>query len=105
MKKLLLSALVSFTIMYANSVPSVVEQNGCTSCHNVMGKNQAPGFTGIAKKNKRQFSNIAKNKIEQSIKNGSMGQYRKFIGKDMPSYSYLTKDELEEISTWILSLY
>lgn len=103
-QKLSFLFIILTTILNAQDVLDVIIQNGCMDCHNVMGKKNAPAFTGISRKNKTQFSEIAKSKIENSIKNGSIGQYRQFTNQEMPSYSYLTQTELNDISEWILSL-
>ncbi|MBN2782588.1 MAG: cytochrome c [Campylobacterales bacterium] len=103
-KKLSFLIVILITFIKAEDIPNVVLQNGCMDCHNVMGKKSAPAFMGIARKNKTQFSDTAREKIESSIKNGSSGAYRQFSDQVMPSYEHFTPDELNEISEWIFSL-
>ncbi len=104
MKKLALTLLLTSSTMWANG-EQLAQSNGCMDCHNIMGKKLAPAFMGIARKNTNWFGNEAKAKIIESIKNGSKGKYRKFTNTEMPAYGYLTNDELDIISNWILEEY
>ena len=93
-------------MLIAQSVPKVVEQNGCMSCHSIMGaKDKAPAFKGVAKKNKKWFGDKAEANIINSIKNGSSGKYRRFTNQTMPPYANISQEDLKTISNWILSLH
>ncbi|MEA3331336.1 MAG: c-type cytochrome [Campylobacterota bacterium] len=105
MKKILLVALATVTVLSAQSGETLVKENGCMECHNIMGKKLAPAFKGTARKNLKWYGNDAKLKIIDSIKNGSKGKYRNFADTEMPAYGHLADKDLDEISTWILDLY
>jgi len=103
MKTVVSTILVATSLMASSSGYSLVKGNGCLSCHAIASKKTAPAFAGIAKKNIRFYGNNAKNMIIQSIKNGSSGKYRKFADVSMPSYFYLSQEQLDTIADFILS--
>jgi len=106
MKKIILTTiLILSSSLFANTGEKIAKQNGCMECHNIMGKKLAPAFMGIAKKNMKWFGNNAKEKIIESIKNGSKGKYRNFINTEMPSYKHLPNNDLDMIASWILTQY
>jgi len=105
MKKIILTVLVANGLLFANDGEQLVKNNGCMECHNIMGKKLAPAFMGTARKNIRWFSDDAKQKIIESIKNGSKGKYKKFTNTEMPAFNHLTDKELNNIADWILNEY
>jgi len=85
-------------------MPQVLSDNGCLSCHNVMGKSdKAPSFTGVARKNSRWYDESAKAKIIESIQKGSQGKYPRFGTAQMPSYPNLSQAQLDAIAQWIVN--
>jgi cytochrome c len=73
-------------------------QNGCMSCHNIYTKKIAPSFKNISK-----LSN--KKDILNSLQKGSKGKYKEFTKSYMPPLGKnMCKNDLEELSKWILSL-
>ena len=107
MKKIVLALGVIglFSGAFATDAQTLLNQNGCMSCHNVMGRKSAPAFMGVARRNLRQNSyQTAKRNIENSIKNGSQGKYRYFTDTQMPPFANLSSDDLDTIATYILSL-
>ena len=104
MKTLLL--VIAFALsLFADSGNNLVKNNGCMSCHNIMGKKLAPAFMGIARKNIKWYGNDAKTHIVKSIKNGSQGKYRHFINSSMPSFNYLSDSDCSTLANWILQKY
>ncbi len=104
MKKFIILLVVFGNILFAQTAQELVLKNGCLECHAVASKKLAPAFAGIAKKNKKLHNINAQSIILKSIKNGSIGKYRKFSNSQMPSYKNLTNKELNIISEYILSL-
>ncbi len=103
-KTLLGLTLISLTatiLSAGDSAEVLIEKNNCMSCHNIMGMKDAPPFVGIAHRNKRMGN--AKKTIENSIKNGSKGKYPMFSNTEMPSFSHLSKNDLNTLSKWVLS--
>jgi cytochrome c551/c552 len=104
MKKLILSLGLA-SLIFANDGAILLEQNGCMSCHNIYGPNKAPAFMGISRRNLNFYSyDKAKEKIINSIKNGSSGQYRYFVDAQMPSFPNISNQDLDKIATYILNL-
>ena len=85
----------------------LIEKYGCTACHNIMGRKNAPAFMGIARKNLMWNSfDEAKTTLVNSIKNGSQGKYRRFANTAMPPYkNVISETEINIIASWILSEY
>jgi cytochrome c len=85
----------------------LIEKYGCTACHNIMGRKNAPAFMGIARKNLMWNSfDEAKTTLVNSIKNGSQGKYRRFANTAMPPYKdVISETEINTIASWILSEY
>jgi len=104
MKKVVLSMFLLSGILFAQNAQDIIADNGCMSCHNIMDLKSAPAFAGIARKNKRFYSQNAKSNIMNSIKNGSQGKYRRFAGTKMPAFSHLNDTELNILADYILSL-
>jgi len=103
MQKIVLSIGLFLSLAIANQTPKVITDNGCLSCHSIMGQSQnAPSFGGIARKNSRWYGESAKEKIMSSIATGSVGKYPRFKSMKMPAYPNLSKAELDEIAAWIL---
>ena len=95
--------LMTGTLLQATpSAQILVEQNGCMSCHNIMGMKDAPPFAGISWRNARAGAS-AKAILKQSIKNGSQGKYPMFSNIAMPSFSHLNDQELDTLAEWVLS--
>ncbi len=101
MNKLTLTILLG-TSVFASNGAELIQQNGCTACHAIASKKQAPAFAGIAKRNLRFYGTNAKNIIINSIKNGSNGKYPKFNYTAMPSFNNFTNQQLDDIATYIL---
>jgi len=85
----------------------LIEKYDCTTCHNIMGRKNAPAFMGIARKNLMWNSfDEAKTTLVNSIKNGSQGKYRRFANTAMPPYKdVISENEINTIASWILSKY
>jgi len=102
MKKLLI--LISMVaIVFADTMPPSITQNGCLSCHAIGEPKNAPAFRGIANINTQRYGTGAKEKIIQSIRMGSEGKYPRFATTAMPPYPTLTQEEIQKIAEWILS--
>lgn len=69
----------------------------CLGCHRVDKKIIGPSFKDVAKKYPH-----AKDKIIQSIKNGSKGQWKSSNGAIMPPFKEIDEKELQTLSGWIL---
>ncbi len=106
MKKivLFLGVVGVFGSLFAADAQTLLEQNGCMACHNIMGKKTAPAFMGVARRNLRFEGANAKANIINSIKNGSKGKYRYFTNTQMPPFPNISATDLDTIATYILSL-
>ncbi len=106
MKKIVLALGIVgvFSAIFATDAQTLLNQNGCMACHNIMGKKTAPAFMGVARRNMRFEGTNAKANIINSIKNGSKGKYRNFTNVQMPPYSNLSDSDLDTMATYILSL-
>ena len=102
MKKIIF-LMVAASLMYADSGEQLVSDNGCLSCHAVASRKAAPAFAGIAKRNLRFNGSGAKSVIMDTIKNGSQGKYPRFSGTKMPSFNYLSNQQIDAIADYILS--
>ncbi len=89
---------------FATDATTILNNNGCMSCHNIMGKKDAPAFMGVARRNMRFEGTNAKANIINSIKNGSKGTYRNFTNNEMPPYPNLSDSDLNTIADYILTL-
>lgn len=104
MKKILFLSVVLGVSLFANeSAQTLLQNNGCLSCHAVASKKAAPAFAGIGMRNKRFEGAQAKEVIMQSIKNGSQGKYPRFSESAMPPFTNLTQDELSTLADYILA--
>ena len=79
--------------------PDAVNKGACMTCHAVDKKVVGPAFQAIAQKYKSQSD--GRTKIEDSIRKGSSG---KWGATPMPPNSALKDDDVNALSTWILSL-
>ena len=93
-----------FSSVFAADAQTLLGQNGCMACHNIMGKKTAPAFMGVARRNLRFEGANAKTNIINSIKNGSKGKYRYFQDAQMPPFSNISNGDLDTIADYILSL-
>jgi len=89
--------------LFATDAQTLIKENGCFACHALASKKSAPAFKGVAMRNKRFNGSNAKASIMNSIKNGSEGKYRHFIGAKMPAFSNLTQADLTTLADYILS--
>ena len=103
MKKIVAVAILCSGVLFAQSAETLIEQNGCLSCHAIASKKAAPAFAGIAKRNMRFEGSGAKEVIMNSIANGSKGKYPMFADMEMPSFKNFSKEELSSIADYILS--
>lgn len=101
-KTFLVLSTLSLTLLAAPSGAELAEKYGCTACHAIASKKEAPPFRGIANRNRRFYGSEAKAHIMQSIQKGSKGQYRRFGDKEMPPFPNLTLAELNTLADWIL---
>ena len=69
----------------------------CITCHRVDKDLVGPSFQNIAKRYKND-----QNSIENSIKYGAKGKWEKFKSF-MPPFHNINKNDLEELSKWILN--
>ncbi len=69
----------------------------CMGCHKVDRKVIGPSFIDIAKRH-----TDSKEKMKQSIKEGSRESWEHSNGAIMPSFKQISDDELERLSEWIL---
>ncbi len=107
MKKavLALGIIGIFSMVFATDAQTLLNQNGCMACHNIMGQKTAPAFMGVARKNLRRNSYAdAKENIINSIKNGSKGKYRYFPDAQMLPFPSISNGDLDTIADYILSL-
>jgi len=107
MKKLIwiLGFMGLSSLSFASDAQTILKQNGCMACHNIVGKKAAPAFRGIAMRNLRWGSyESAKKSIENSIKNGSKGKYMNFVNTQMPPFPNMSSKDLDTVSSYILSL-
>lgn len=104
MKKLTLGLIIVGLLassLVAKSAETLIEENKCMDCHNIIGMKYAPPFSGIAKMNSGWFSN-SKSSIKDSIQNGSQGKYPMFSSTKMPAYTNLNDKELDTLVNWTL---
>ena len=71
----------------------------CLGCHKIDKKIIGPSFIEIAKKFKD-----SKEKVKDSIKNGSRDKWKSSNGAVMPSFKTIDDKDLEVLSEWILKL-
>ncbi len=102
MKKMILYLAIISSFLYANRAHTLLKENKCMSCHNVMGIKSAPSFSMILKMNSGWFG-ISKSSIRDGIKNGSQGKYPMFSDVKMPAYKNLSKQDLNTLVNWIVS--
>ena len=105
MKKIIFTlitlGLLSSSLL-AKNVETLLEENKCMSCHDIMGMKSAPPFWGIVRMNSNWFG-TSKSSIINSIKNGSQGKYPMFSNTKMPSFKNLSEKELNTLADWIIS--
>jgi len=103
--KRLIFGLISISLiissLLANDIQTIIKDNKCMKCHNIIGMKSAPPFSAIAMMNSGWFG-ISKDSIKDSIKNGSQGKYPMFSNKKMPSFSKLSDKEIDIITNWII---
>ncbi|HIP12011.1 MAG TPA: c-type cytochrome [Arcobacter sp.] len=76
----------------------IAKLNSCMSCHDISKKKIAPSFKTIAKQSNKKD-------ILYTLLNGSKGKYKGFEKSYMPPLGKsICKKDLEELSSWILSL-
>lgn len=94
-KSIALIGLVSS--LFAVEPMALLEQNGCTECHQLRGAKMAPGWMGIS----MRAENI--DVLMNTIKNGSSGKYPnpKFKDVPMPSYAHLEAKDIEAMAVWV----
>jgi len=105
MKKLTLGLTIVGLLassLVAKSAETLIEENKCMDCHNIMGMKYAPPFSAIAKMNSGWFGN-SKNSIKNSIKLGSQGKYPMFSNTKMPAFSKLNDEEIEILADWVIA--
>ena len=103
MKKIMVTALVLSSVLFAQSAEELIDVNGCLACHAVASKKAAPAFAGIGKRNKRFEGGNAKATIMNSIKNGSSGKYPMFVDSAMPAFPNFSQEELSTLADYILA--
>ncbi len=77
----------------------ILEQNRCSNCHDIEKDKVAPSFNNIAKR----YSVEDRKSLMESLSSGSREKWEN-SKIPMPSYNKLTKEELEGMVDWILSL-
>ena len=103
MKKIIMTAVVLSSVLFAQSAQELIKENGCLACHAVASKKAAPAFAGIGKRNKRFEGGNAKATIMNSIKNGSSGKYPMFSNSAMPAFPNFSQEELSTLADYILA--
>ncbi len=103
MKKIMMTAVVLSSVLFAQSAEELIDANGCLACHAVASKKAAPAFAGIGKRNKRFEGSDAKATIMNSIKNGSSGKYPMFADSAMPAFPNFSQEELSTLADYILA--
>ncbi len=103
MKKIMMTAVVLSSVLFAQSAQELIKENGCLACHAVASKKAAPAFAGIGKRNKRFEGSDAKATIMNSIKNGSSGKYPMFADSAMPPFPNLSQEDLSTLADYILA--
>jgi len=71
----------------------------CLGCHKIDKKIIGPSLVDISKKYRNN-----KQKIKDSIKNGSKANWKSSNGAIMPSFKQINDDEIQILSEWILNL-
>ncbi len=108
MKKFSSVVIVCISLVYGSEIPDninkILNDNSCMSCHNIATPYKAPPFAKIARRNLKWYGDNAQERITDSIKNGSIGKYPPFGNTTMPSFPYLNRQQLDNLSKWILSL-
>lgn len=69
----------------------------CLGCHKVNKKIVGPSFVDISKRYKN-----SKEKMIESIKNGSKNSWKSSNGAVMPAFKKISEEELKVLSDWIL---
>jgi len=80
-----------------SSGEKVALKHKCLGCHKVNKKIVGPSFIAIAKKYKD-----SKEKMIESIKNGSKNSWKSSNGAVMPPFKKINEKELDTLSNWIL---
>jgi len=77
----------------------LARKNSCLSCHKIKRDTVGPSLQSIALKYKD-----TQVKIENAIKNGSKQKWKSSRGTIMPPFKKLSKEDIQTLSEWILSL-
>ena len=93
-----LSVAVLTTLAFAaHANKTLAEKNGCLGCHAIATKLVGPAYQDVAAKYAGQSD--AKEKLVQSIRNGSVGKWGEV---PMPAQAKLSEADAKKLATWIL---
>ena len=93
-----LSVAVLTTLAFAaHANKTLAEKNGCLGCHAIANKLVGPAYQDVAAKYAGQSD--AKEKLVQSIRNGSVGKWGEV---PMPAQAKLSEADAKKLATWIL---
>ena len=97
-----LSMSFALPALAASNAQSLIQSNGCASCHAQGQKLVGPAWGWISYR--YQGKKDAVDAVANFIINGGVGYWKPWTGGiPMPSHPNLTKDQAKEIAKWILS--
>ena len=94
----LILGLASSAIAQASDGPTLLQNNGCLSCHAKAEKVVGPSYLSIAEKYKGDKDAVAS--LVQSIQNGSKGKWGRV---PMPPHSSISQDDLKALARHVLA--
>ena len=93
-----LLALTATLTAYASDGDTLLQNNGCLSCHAKAEKVVGPSYLSIAEKYKGDKDAVAT--LVQSIQNGSRGKWGRV---PMPPHGSINQDDLKALARHVLS--
>lgn len=90
--------LAGHTVAHASDGQTLLQNNGCLSCHAKAEKVVGPSYLSIAEKYKGDKDAVAT--LVQSIQNGSRGKWGRV---PMPAHASMSQDDLKSVARHILS--
>ena len=94
----LILGLTGSAIAQASDGPTLLQNNGCLSCHAKAEKVVGPSYLSVAEKYKGDKDAVAT--LVQSIQNGSRGKWGRV---PMPAHSSMSQDDLKTVARHILA--
>ncbi len=94
--------LTAVPALAASNAQSLIQSNGCSSCHAQSQKVVGPAWGWIAYRYKGKKGAV--DSVANFIINGGTGYWKPWTGAiPMPSHPNLTKAQAKEIAKWVLA--